>query len=161
MCFETVPARPLFSAEDQDSAHLFRPRMQQGIQIAIKTRALERCREMDLHPNSSRVLALTLLRIGSVSNSRKSFLLNCKPQYFNGYCKLSTNAQLRLLMPDVKILPISDFNELWNEHLFYLWSTSAIHPCTEADLDTHSHANTVCREYKCKLCVQLCKCYIV
>lgn len=118
----------LFSAEDQDSAHLFRPRMQQGIQIAIKTRALERCREMDLHPNSSRVLALTLLRIGSVSNSRKSSLLNCKPQYFNGYCKLSTNAQLRLLMPDVKILPISDFIELWNEHLFYLWSTSAILP---------------------------------
>lgn len=73
----------IYSAEDQVSAHLFMPLMQQGIQIAIKTRALERCREMDLHPNSLRVLALTLLRIGSESNSRKPSLLNRKPQYFN------------------------------------------------------------------------------
>lgn len=95
------------------------PHMQQGIQIAIKTRALERCREMDLHPNSSRVLALTLLRIGSESNSGKPSLLNCKSRYFNGYCKLSTNDHLRLCA-DVKIVQIIDFIELWNENSFYL-----------------------------------------
>lgn len=66
----------IYFVEDQDSAHLFMPRMQEGIQIVIKTIALERCREMDLHPNSSRVLALTLLRTGSESNSRKPSLLN-------------------------------------------------------------------------------------
>lgn len=83
ICFETRN-KNIYSAEDQDYAHLFMPRMQQGIQIAIKTRALERCREMDLHPNSSRVLALNLLRTGSESNSRKPSLLSCKPHYFNG-----------------------------------------------------------------------------
>lgn len=94
--FRSGTSQNIYSSEVQDSAHLFMPHMQHGIQIAIKTRALERCREMDLHPNSSRVLALTLLRIGSESNSRKPSLLNCKSQYFNGYCKLSTNAQLSL-----------------------------------------------------------------
>lgn len=66
------------------NAALFMPHMQQGLLIAIKTRALERCREMDLHPNSSRVLALTLLRTGSESNCRKYPTSNCKPHDFNG-----------------------------------------------------------------------------
>lgn len=40
----------IYSAEAEDSVHLFMPRIQQGIQIAIKMRALERCGGMDLHP---------------------------------------------------------------------------------------------------------------
>ena len=83
----------VYFVEDEDSAHIFIPGMHGGIQIAIKTWALERCTEMDLHPNSSRVLALTLLRTGSESNSRKPSLLNWKPQYFKWYCELSTNDQ--------------------------------------------------------------------
>lgn len=74
----------IYSAEGHGSVHLFAPQMLRGIQIAIKTRALERCREMDLHPNSSRGLALTLLRIGSESISWKPSLLNCKSEQLNG-----------------------------------------------------------------------------
>lgn len=94
--FEVVLARTFIPQKIKIPLIYSCPACKQGIQIAIKTRASERCREMDLHPNSSRVLALTLLRIGSESNSRKSSLLNCKPQYFNEYCKLSMDAQLRL-----------------------------------------------------------------
>ena len=135
-----VLQRSIYSAEDQDSTHLFKPHMQQGIQIAIKTRALQGCREMDLHPNSSRVLALTLLRTGSESNSRKPSLLNRKPQYFNGHSKLSTNAQLR---PWVWCSNTPDNNSRWSFiipmiHLPYQ-TTAVRQSCTPTHTHTHTH----------------------
>lgn len=71
-----------YSEEYLSWVHLFVARMQAGIQTAIKTRASGRCSEMDLHPNSSRGLALTLLRMGSESISWKPSLLNRKSDQF-------------------------------------------------------------------------------
>ena len=141
--FWSGASKNIYSAEDQDSAHLFMPRMWRGIHIAIKTRALERCREMDLHPNSLRVLALTLLRIGSESNSRKSSLLNCKPQYFNGYCKLSVNAQLRLCTWCYNT-PNNRFH--WTVEWTFI--VPVIHQCNEVDLQTHTHTHIRTHKHK-------------
>lgn len=110
--FWSGTSKNIYSAEDHSSVHLFMPQMQQGIQIAIKTRALERCREMDLHPNSLRVLALTLLRIGSESISWKPSLLNSVRAIqwiVQTVDKCSAETQLRL-------------------NLSYLWSTTELKP---------------------------------